>query len=367
MKFRILHTESALGRGGQEIRTIVELELLQKRGHKVCCVAQPGSYMADMAKEKNIPLFEIKFRNSIDLIAMYQLAGIIKKEKIDIMNTHSSLDSWVGGQVGRIMRLPLIVRTRHVSLPIKNKLVYTHFADLIITAGKAIKEMLEYKYRISGEKIFSIPTGIDLFLFDPSKYDRQKIRRELGIDDSLPFIGIIGIIRWCKGHDIFLEAAKKVLIKYPDAKFAVVGDDPDRKIDFQNIINSHGLGQKVFFLGFRRDIPDILSSLDIVVSSSTAAEGVSQSIIQALAMEKGLVATDVGSTNEVVKDNSTGILVDPGDPTSLADGIIRLLENRHKITKYGKEGRKMIVKNFNIESMISKTEELYRRFLENKK
>lgn len=355
----ILHTEASTGFGGQEMRILLEMEEFQNHGHRMLLACQPGSHILTRAREKGFTVHQIKMRNSVDPLAILPLYRLMRKENVAIVHTHSSLDSWTAGLAARLAGVPLIVRTRHVSIPIKNKLVYTWLADKVITTGDTIKQYLENRCGCNGSKVISIPTGVDLSRFQPEKYSGTGLREELGLEPRHVLIGIIGMIRWCKGLDVFLDSAKSISQKHAEAKFIVVGFDPDGKIDFAEEIRKQNLQGSVHYLGFREDIPEILASLDVLVSASTAAEGVSQAILQALAMNKAVIATRIGGSPEVVHHRQTGLLVDPNDAAALAAGLAELIASPELRKTCGEAGGEWVRERFSVEQMIDRIEQVY--------
>ncbi len=355
----LMHTESSMGLGGQELRILLEMKAFEEKGYRCVLGCQPGSHIFKRAKEMGFPIYQVRMRSSVDPLAITSFYRFIRKESVSILHTHSSLDSWVAGIAGRFAKVPTIIRTRHVSLPVTNKLVYTLLADQVITTSYSIKKHIEDRCGLNGAKVHSIPTGVDLTRFDQNNFSGDLLREELGLDSKNILIGIIGMIRWCKGLDIFLESARLLLPEYPDVHFFVVGFDPDGKIDFAEEIRSRNLEKQVHYLGFREDIPEILSSLDILVSASTAAEGVSQAILQGFAMQKAVVATRTGGSPEVVLQQQTGLLVDPNDPEQLVQALKVLIDSPDLRKTYGMNGGKLVQEKFSKEHMVAQVEKVY--------
>ena len=137
------------------------------------------------------------------------------------------------------------------------------------------------------------------------------VRAELGLG-AAPLVGLVANIRGSKGHDVFLEAARAVLAGEPAARFLIVGDG----IGFDDVrrrVGALGLDDAVQMTGFRRDVPEVMAALDVLVLPSIRSEAASQVIPQALAVGTPVVATDVGGSGEVIRDGDTGRLVPPGD------------------------------------------------------
>jgi len=357
-QLNILHTESSLGWGGQEIRIINESLGMLKRGHMVYIAAPRESIIFGKASRVNITAFPLQFSKKNPSHTL-KLAALIKEKNIDIVNTHSSSDSWLSTIAARISSLkPLILRTRHLSTPIGrnplSRLIYNVLPDAVITTGEEIRQRMIKYNRFDGEKIFSIPTGVDVERFNPENV--------AAIPSNGFSIGMVSVLRSWKGHRYFIEAIPAILSVIPHSVFYLVGDGPQ----FQNIkdmIKNLSLEDKIFMLGHRDDIPEILASLDVIVHPSYANEGVPQSILQTMAMEKPVIASDAGAIKEIVIDGETGFLIEPKNSGQLAEKVIELYKNPALRIKFGKEGRKLVEKNYSIVAMLDKIESLYERLL----
>jgi glycosyltransferase involved in cell wall biosynthesis len=198
--------------------------------------------------------------------------------------------------------------------------------------------------------------------FSSEASDRSKLRNELGIADGVPLIGTVGMLRRMKGHEYFLCAAAKVAGQRPDARFVIVGDtafNSNIKAVLTAQMADLGITDKVTMIGYRDDIPDVMAGLDVFVLASIMHEGVPQVVSQALAMERPVVATDVGSIREQVVNGETGLLVEKESVEPLASAILSLLNDSEFAAHLGKAGRGLVCKKFSMESMLDSTERLY--------
>ena len=357
---RVLHTEWSDGWGGQEIRILNEMLAVRKRGVEVFLACRENARIREKALEQEIPVFTLPFRGNTDLRTLGGLIGIIRREKIDIVNTHSGKDTWVGGLSAKLTGRKFI-RTRHLSNPINpSRLNFINeIADFVITTGSGVREDLIRNNRIKPERIASVPTGIDAELFDPSQYDRETERRKLGISDDEIAIGALGVIRRVKRHEDFIRAAAILNKKYGKLRFFIAGDGPIRK-DHEALTTELKL-DNFTFLGHTDRPAGYLSALDIFVNSS-ANEGVPQAVIQALMMRKAVVATDAGSTSDLYDDNF--LLVDPLAPERLAEGIETLLTSKEKREAFSRKSREPMLSNFSDETMAERIVEIYRKVLQ---
>jgi glycosyltransferase involved in cell wall biosynthesis len=345
------------------MRIILEAREMKKLGHYIIIAAQPDSGIIPAIEREGFEKEILSMKKKDFIISIIQFVKIISKHNVDIVNTHSSWDSWIASIAARISpHKPIIIRTRHLSTPVSkgllSRIVYQHLPHIIMTTGNSIREMLVMDNRFPENKIISIPTGVDLDVFCPRPVNNE-LRSKLGISKEEKAIGTIAALRSWKGHDYLLEAAKIILdSRFTDLKFVIAGDGP-RYNHLVEKVKSMGITNHVLFLGYRNDIPDILSMLDVVVLPSYANEGVPQSILQAMAMGKPVVASSAGSIPEVVHDKETGILVEPKNANALAEGILFMLDNHDFARRVAANARKLIETKYSLRHMVSRIEEIY--------
>lgn len=361
--FTLLHTESSKGWGGQENRVLQESLGLQKRGVKVIILGQPGSLLSQRASAEGIAVRTCRMRKSYDLYAVKHILKPIKTENVDIVSTHSGRDSFLAGIAGRLSsKRPVIVRTRHLALPITSKITYSLLPHAVVTTSEYVRQYLITE-RIHPDKVVAIPTGVNINEFDPDKV-RGSLKQKLGISDNHPLIGVVAILRFKKGHHILLETIPKILKTIPEAFFVFAGNGPQSET-ISCKIKDLGLLHKVFMLGLRHDISNILKSIDLFVLP-TLQESLPQSLLQAMAMEKPVIGTKVGGIGEAIENEVNGYLVEPNNPSALSDAIIKLLQDKEKSRTMAIEGRKIVQQKYTIESMCEKMFDLYSSLLKAK-
>ncbi len=354
--FTLLHTESSKGWGGQEHRILKESLGLKKLGVRVIILCQPDSNLAVRAAEAGIEVQTCRMRKSYDLFAIQYMTKVIKSEDIQIVSTHSGRDSFLAGLAGRLSRRrPRIVRTRHIALPITSRVSYSILPHMVVTTSEYVRQYLIGE-GIRPDRVVAVPTGVDTGIFDPSRVETD-IREELKVGSTVPLVATIAILRFRKGHHTLLDSIPTVLKEIPEARFLIIGDGP-QQTNIQEKIKEMGLTDTVLMLGLRHDIPEILKAIDLCVLP-TLQESLPQALLQAKAMEKPVIGTDVGGVGEAVKDGICGRLVRAGNHSALANVIIEILLDREKALKMGKEGRKVVEQNFTVEAMSKKMFDLY--------
>jgi len=217
---------------------------------------------------------------------------------------------------------------------------------------------------IPEERVEAVPTGVDIGIFSPENAT-NRLRQKFEIGKETRIVGTVSILRRKKGHHILLEAVPMILEKMPDLIFFIAGDGPQHE-NIKSLIYEMGLQDKVFMLGIRDDIPDILKSIDLFVLP-TLQEALGTSFIEAMAMGKPVIGCDVGGVNEVIKDGVNGYLIKPGDPSDLAEAVIKIFSDYDKLIEMGNNGRKIVLEKFTTSRMCSDMFRLYSSLLKGRR
>jgi glycosyltransferase involved in cell wall biosynthesis len=301
----------------------------------------------------------VPIRSSFDLAAVAAMVRIFRRERADVVNTHSGKDSWVGSMAAKVAGVPLLVRTRHISVPVRRGIfnVVYRWPDGYVTTGKMIRDQL-IGVGIDPDRVVSIPTGVDVARFSPD-VSGDAVREEFGLLPGEFLVVMIGVLRSWKRHDVFLEAVRRLGERKIPVRALVVGEGPQRE-RIAREIEAKKLTGAVRMTGFRRDVPAILAASDAVVLSSDRFEGVPQVILQAMAMGRAVVASPIGGIPEVVHHGTTGILCPAGDPAAYADAVGRLLADPGIRGRFGAAGRRLILERHSVIAMGDETERFYR-------
>lgn len=359
---RILHTEWSDGWGGQEVRILNEMLAVRERGVEVFMACTSHSMINQKAREHDIPTFNLPFGGNWDIKTLRGLMKIIEEENINIINTHSSKDTWVGGVAAKLKKIKFI-RTRHLSNLINPAWwnCINQLADFVITTGESVKQNMIHRNRIKPDKIRSIPTGIDEVRFDPTKFDRAAERAKFGISDDEIAIGIVAILRGFKRHDHFIEMAKRVSEQNPDKqlKFIIAGNGP-REDQVKQLIDNANMQGSIEMVGYQEKPEHILSALDIFTLTSDSFEGVPQSVMQALMMNKCVVATNSGSTSDLHHDDNY-VEAQAGNVDDITESVDHLIKDAELRQYYSERARDYVVANFSKRCMADKLIQIYEK------
>jgi glycosyltransferase involved in cell wall biosynthesis len=285
----------------------------------------------------------------------------LKDRHIEVLHTNSLKAFVLGGIAARLQRVKVIwhVRDRIANDYLPNKVVWLmrrlakilpHF---VIANSRATLDTVGLN---GARPAMVIASGVDLSKFSPS-VALASASDEPNSSVSKT-VGLVGRICPWKGQHIFIEAAAIVHAHWPNVRFQIIGAALFRENDYDSelrrTVEQRGLGQVVEFTGFQSDVARAISGLDILVHASTVGEPFGQVIVQGMACEIPVIATNGGGVPEIVQDELTGLLVPMGDAPAMAEAICRLLEDESFARRMGILGRKRAVEHFAIERSTEK-------------
>lgn len=297
--------------------------------------------------------------------AVLRLKDLIKDKGVHLIVTNGIKCHFIGAFLSLVSNIPLIWHVRDfVETPWLRWMLRAmgrFFPDKIITNSDAVGSVFSGNGRTE-----TVYNGIDLPRFGP-EIGGGKIRRELEIGRDTKLIGTIGHFAPLKGFEELIEAMVEVVKRGFDIMLALVGEaiysnSHTYRQKLVSLVDSTGLSDKVIFAGFRDNIPEILASFDIFVLPSRS-EGFGRANLEAMAMGKPVVSTNVGGIPEVVLDGVTGILVQPGNSEDLARAIMKLLNDCELRESLGREGRRRVEEHFTLQSHLQRIQEIYGEIL----
>ena len=319
-------------------------------------------------------------------IAICRLAYLFRKERAAVVHTHifnsifiGRLAAWLAGVPCRVSMVP---GPLHLDAPLTRWADRrTWWMDHRVVAGS---EWTRHRYLglgLRAPRLACIGYGVDPARFDPAHADPARIRRELGLDGPAPIVGLVAYFypprggwhtpaflrnRGIKGHEDFIEAARLVRARRPDARFLLVGSGwgaagERYRERLMALCRDEELGDAVIFTGLRRDIPDLISAFDVAVQCSLSENY--GGTIESLLMETPTVATRVGGMPETVRDGETGLLVPPADPSALAAAILALLDEPGRARAMAGAGRRLMLERFQIARTADSIAALYEQVL----
>ena len=312
-----------------------------------------------------------------DIKAFISIFRILRKSKPDIVHTHTSKGGLIGRLAACMARVPIIIHTPH------GHVFYGHFgrslSKIFLHMEKLLGRITHHQIALTPEECNDylslrvshpsntsvIHSGVDVHRFRKGAKQRSRKRKELGIPPDSTVVGYVGWLIPIKGVTYLLSAIAKVAERYPKSLLVLVGKGDDKgeeEISLKEQVERAGLEDKVRFLGWRPDVDEIMGCFDIFVLPSLN-EGMGRVLVEAMAAGLPIVASRVGGIPDLVKDGKNGLLVPSADATALAKAISALLEDDETRKRMGEVGTK-ICRQYSIEAMVKKIDDLYTELLE---
>jgi len=288
-------------------------------------------------------------------LAGMKLARLASNHQIDLIHTSNLWSNYYAWQAGRILDIPIVSHVRDILRPERIHKYLFHKFHKVIDISERTKEPLVLG-GIPSEKVEVIYNGVDLPRFDPNLENGDMLRREYPLQKYL--VGLVGRIEPFKRQKEFIHIIADVLQARQDVSFLIIGDTAENQSGYfrevQKAIEEHNIGNHIIFTGYRRDMPEVLASLDLVVTLS--AGGV---VMEAMASSLPVIGTDLGSASEMIDDGVTGFLLPQDDNHAVSEAIIRLLESKNTRDEMGKAGRKRAEKLLDVRKNIKLVEAVY--------
>lgn len=378
-RVKVLHIHTLPVVSGSGINTFLSMRGQKNAGLDVELACADGGMLLDWVEKEGMTVRRLKHMvwavNLIqDLLVVFELNRLIRKQRYDIIHTHNSKAGFVGRLAARLSQVPVVIHTVHgfafhsAERPFKQWL-YRHlermagsWCDCFIAISQPLADWAVKEGIAKPGQMVKIYSGIDVEAFhqpaDPA------LRAGLGIASEAFVIGEIAKLWEGKGHAVLLEAAARLHAAIPSLRVLIVGEGNLRQ-DLEQLATRLGIRDRVIFTGFREDIPAITRALDVAVLPSFF-EGMGRAVLEAQAAGKPVVASRVGGIPDLIEDASTGWLVNPGKPDELAAAIQRLYEQPALRQSVGEKARQSVTERFSDKRMSQQILELYDRLLQAK-
>ena len=375
-RVKILKFLTHFGVGGTERQFLYAVGGLDRSRFdvRVGCLARIGPFIKDV-QALNVPIWEYPTKSLYSYQSLRSQAKFvrdIRREGIQIVHTY-------GFYPNIFAILPAALATRCVTVAsVRDMGVFSdrhkirsitqatacRFADCIVANSNAVREWL-LKQGLGRYDIRVIPNGIAI----PQKRNRKDglpVRAELNIEPTAPVIAVVGRLVRTKGLEFFLEAAAAVAARFDSARFLIVGGacaEPEYRTELEKRAAALNLTGRVIFTGQREDVSQIMSETDISVLPSLS-ESFSNAVLESMAHGLPVIATSVGGNPEIISDGENGVLIPPKDASALARSMIRLLESREFARRLGESARERVMREYSLERLLRRTEDLYISLLE---
>ena len=376
-RITVLYPIAGLPVGGTEQQLLELVKAIDKRRFQpiVLNLNKGGPLEPEFRGVPGVRVISLKRRGKYDFLVLLKIFAILRRLNVDVIQPFVTPAVFFGILPAIICRTPVKIVTersgpgRKKDTPMGYRLyllvedALTRFADSVVANSEAGRCYLAGR-GINPALIKVIHNGINLHRLSFEEEKVQEIRRKLNVTPGGKVVGMIASLTPVKNHATFLHAAERINRVRPDTRFALVGDGPLRQY-LEGLSRDLGLASKVTFFGDQHDVGNYLAALDIAILTSNA-EGCSNSLLEAMAVGKPVVATDVGGNRELVLHGDTGLLVPVGEVDALAEAVISLIRDDGSATSMGQRARESVVTRFSVGSMVDQYESLYEETIKKK-
>lgn len=372
-KSKVLHLITLSVVGGAQDNTFGTCELHDRQRYEIHLACNPNGQWAQRAKSAvddfhPLPSLQTPPHPWKDLKTLFAIIRLLRRERFDIVHTHTAKAGFLGRLACWFCRVPLVVHTYHAfpfhdyMSPTKNWLframerLARFMTDYTLTLSE-LDRSKGHEYEIlDPDRSATAYTGIDFTKLDAAA-TREMTRARLNIAPDRPVVLQVGRMEPQKAPVLLVEAFAQVLRRHPDALLLFAGDGELRP-QVESAIVKHGLQRNVRILGFRDDIPDLLAAADLFAFSSLW-EAMGRAMVEAMLMGRAVVVPAIYGIPEIVHHGKTGWLYEVGNVPQLASGISHLLENHEEREELGREAKNLTRKLFDLKHMVAKIERTY--------
>ncbi len=365
-RIRVVHLVEALGVGGME-NGVVNLANhfdYDRFGFTVCCFSEAG-LLAGRVLHPQARVITLGYGSGRHTTAVFRLAALLRRTHTDVLHTHGwGSRSLLGLAAAKLVRVPRCVNGEHgvLHLDKAHQLALQRFmatrVDGTLSVSTALKLKLVARLGVAPDHITVIPNGVDMSRFNGA-YPRERKRQELGLPAEAQVVSVIGSLKKEKNQRVALEAAALMAGEGRPVSVLLVGDGGDRsQLEIQARIL--GVTPYVRFLGNRSDVAELLPAIDVVALCSVPDhEGMSNTLLEAMASGVPVVTSDSVGAREVVEDGRTGLLFDYRDASDLASKLRWLLDDEPGRRTLIENARRVVESSFSIDAMVARYEDYY--------
>ncbi len=301
------------------------------------------------------------------VVEPFRLARLLRRERIQLLHLNNSITrnhTWTLGAL--LARIPRITHERGINERYKPRdLLLGRRMQSIICISAAVRDNFPAR-GVHGLPLVTIHNGLDPAQMRVTR-DPAQIRAELGVSAGARLVGIVGNIKPWKGQEVVIRAMAKLRDEHPDVVCLLIGDTSPDDMAYRErmhaLISELGLDRRVLITGFKQDIANYVNALAIQIHASVAPEPFGRVLLEAMALEKPLVASGDGAVPEILVDGVTGYLFPPNDADALAARLRELLADPAAVAAMGRAGRQRLEAEFSITRNVAETQRLYERLL----
>lgn len=357
---RIVHSEAATSFGGQENRIFKEMMAMREQGHHLEAICQPHAQLASRLRHEGFTVHTLLMDGPINFVkGVIQLRRVLKQGRFDVLNTHSRRDTLLAGTAARLAGTPLIVRTRHLARKPGSLLSYTIIPHRVTTVSQHVRQGLIDR-GVPEDYVATVYSPVHL----PERVSHSSLRDEIGLAADDIVVGCVAVMRRPKGHRDLIDALAPIIQERQNVRAVFVGGGSTVFEEVKAYIADRGLQDRIYLLGTRNDVPNLLAGFDIF-ALATHYEASGTVFVEAASAGLPVVGTDVGGVSEMLENGVTGFLVPAHNPPAVTKALLSLIDSPDLRRQMGEAGLRAFRTSgrFSIENLVKNTEACYYRWL----
>lgn len=359
-KINLIHLVISLEVGGMENGVVNTLRLInrEKFNPSVVCLETLGPLSKRLNGYKT-ELFNLNKKPGFSFKLILRIARILKNKKIDIIHTHCWATLIYGVLAAKLAKVPIIIHGEHGDFNLENKNrrylypIFIRFVDKILTVSESLKKEIKKHTGKNAINIKTIINGVDTHRFRPQK--RKNVKKQLGFKDNDIIIGSVGRLDIIKNYQLIVRCVS--ILKDHNIKGIIIGEGENRR-ELEKLINELGIEKRFIILGEKDNVDELIGCIDIFISSSFS-EGLSNTILEAMASGIPVLATNVGGNPEIVKHGKNGFLFETNNLKELCSRVSQLINNKSLCKIMGEKGRSYALSEHSLKRMAKQYEDEY--------
>lgn len=365
---RILHLTTHLNRGGISQYIISVGSAFRKKGHEIF-VASSGGEMEQEFKAEGLCLQTLDIRTKSELNpkiywALSELIPWMKSQRIEIMHAHTRVTQVMAFWIQRLSGIPFITTVHGFYKRRFGRRILPAWGERAVAISEPVGNHLRETFHLSLDRIRVIYNGVDFadFIDRFRSYDPREVRREYGISEKAPVVGVTARLVPDKGHEYLIRAVKRLESEFPDLSLLIVGDGRYRE-HLKGLAQELNLLERIYFTGNLRDVSKPLAAVNVFALPAVWREGFGLSIVEAMICQKPVIVTNIWALNTLIQNGVNGILVEPRHVEDLARAIRLFLKDPDLRERISRAGQATAHERFSLERMVEELETVYRKVL----
>ncbi len=333
---------------------------LKERGHEIFCGGKPQSRFLQECQKRQLTTYPMDVKSDISMVTISRFRQLFKRLGIEGVLANLGKDVRLAGAGARLAGNAVVI-ARHTVPTIKNnwryQLTYRNLVDAIITPNPVVAEEYRQYEWLTGIPIQVVPEGISAHIYRNGHFQKAAILEKYGTEETFPIIAMYGELLKHKQHDIFIDVAREVLQEWPQAVFWIIGDGPQRQ-ELQRYAFELGILDHFYFIS-QYDHPEELFYASDVVVFTSRTEGITASVLKAMAMGKAVIAFRNSGLEPLIRHEDNGMLIPLNDIFTMSQQLRQIIGSPIMLERLGQRARQSVQNAYDFKTSVAQIEKMF--------